>query len=326
MWDELTSLLKTHERFLVTTHIHPDGDAIGTLVGMGCLLEELGKTAVLVCEDPVPPIYQFLDPNGQIRCYEPERDDADIAACDAAIVVDVGALDRIGRVGDALRKHAMPIACIDHHVTNDGFADVNVVVPEAASAASLVLDLIRATGRTPSPRVAEALYVGLATDTGWFRFHNATPQAFRDAADLVSLGASPIRVYELIYENRSAARMRLLGLALADLRTECEGKIAWVAVTRQMFADTGATEAELEGFVDNLREVGGTEILILFRDRPEGGTRVSLRAKHDADVGSLAERFGGGGHRAAAGITLDDPLPTAIPTILAAARGLLEGE
>jgi len=324
MWDDLIRLLDTHERFLVTTHIHPDGDAIGTLVGMGCLLEELGKAALLVCHDPVPPIYQFLDPDGQIRHYEPECDDADIAACDAAIVLDVGALDRIGRVADALAKHAMPIACIDHHVTNDGFADVNVVVPDAASTASLVLDLTRAMGRTPSARVAEALYVGLATDTGWFRFHNATPQAFRDAADLVAFGASPIRVYESVYENRSAARMRLLGLALADLKTECDGRIAWVAVTNQMFADTGATEAELEGFVDNLRKVGGTEILILFRDRPEGGSRVSLRAKHDADVGSLAERFGGGGHRAAAGITLDTHLSSTIPTILAAARQLLD--
>jgi len=324
MWTDVIKLIETHEHFLIATHVHPDGDAIGTQVALGLLLNELGKATLLVNEDPVPPIYRFLDPNGRLRTYDPARDDTDIGACDAAFVVDVGALDRIGKVGQALERHAVPIACIDHHATNNGFADIDVVVTTAASSASLVLDLIRAMGRAPTPRVAEALYVGVATDTGWFRFPNAQPQAFRDAAALTDHGADPSRVYELIYENLSWPRTRLLAHTLNTLKAEADGRIAYVAITLAMFEQAGARLDEVEGFVDKLRELGGTEILILFRERPEGGTRVSLRAKHDLDVGSLAARFGGGGHRRAAGITLDAPLEAAVPTILTAARELLD--
>ena len=323
MWDKLIQFINAHQRFLVTTHEHPDGDAVGAQVGLALFLEELGKGVLTVNQDPVPRIYRFLDPEGRIRAYQLERDDADVAACDAAIVVDVGSLERVGRVGQAVERLAKPLACIDHHVTNDGFADVDVVVPGASSSSSLVLDLMRAMDRTPSPRAAEALYVGLATDTGWFRFANATPEAFRDAADLVAAGASPPRVYELVYENLSWPRTRLLARALATLQSEADGRIAYVVVTRAMFEETGASDEEVEGFADKLRELGGVEIIAVLRETPQGGTKVSLRAKHDADVASLAARFGGGGHRRAAGITLDTPLATTLPLILAAARKLL---
>ena len=324
MWNKLIQLIEAHSRFQISTHEHPDGDAIGSQIALALLLEELGKTALLVNQDPVPRIYLFLDPEGRIRAYGPERDDPEIAACDAAVVVDVGSLDRVGKVGDALRHHAVPIACVDHHVTNGGFGDVSVIDPHASSTAALVLDLVRTLGRKPSPRMAEALYVGLSTDTGWFRFHNARPQAFRDAAELVACGANPTRIHELVYENLSWPRTHLLARALSTLQSDADGRIAYVTITRRMFEETGATDEEVEGFVDKLREIGGVEVIILFRERPEGGTRVSLRAKHDADVGSLAARFGGGGHRRAAGATLDEPLPLALPRLLQATRELLD--
>ena len=324
MWDKLTQLVDDHHRFQVSTHIHPDGDAIGSQIGLALFLEELGKTTFLVNDDPVPRIYRFLDPEGRVRKYEPERDDPEIAACDAAIVIDVGALDRVGRVGEAIRRHRVPIACIDHHVTNDGFANINVVAPKEPSSSSLVLDLIRTMGRKPSERIAEALFVGLSTDTGWFRFSNSRPPAFRDAAELVECGADPARIYERDYENLSWPRTRLLARALATLQSDADGRIAYFTITRQMFAETGATEDEVEGYVDTLRTIEGVEVIILFRERPEGGTRVSLRAKHDADVGALAARFGGGGHRRAAGFVLDEPMEAVLPKILAVARELVK--
>ncbi|MFW6162906.1 MAG: DHH family phosphoesterase [Planctomycetota bacterium] len=324
MWDDLIELIETHHRFLLTTHINPDGDAIGSLVALGGFLEEQGKTTLKVIEHPVPPDCAFLDPEGLVRQYEPERDDPDIAACDMAVVLDVGALDRVGRLQHSLRRHAVPIACIDHHVTNNGFADANVIDAHAASTASLILDLIRATGHEPSPPVAQALFVGLATDTGWFRFPNTTAAAFGHAAALVEAGADVPGLYRRIHENHSAARMRLLGLALADLRTDCGGRLVWTTLTGAHFERTGAAPAETEGVIDTVRKVGGAEIIVLFRERPDGGTRVSLRSKDDLDVSALAARFGGGGHRQAAGIALDDPPATAIPAILAAARALLQ--
>jgi len=325
MWDRLIELINTHRRFQVTTHVNPDGDAVGAQVGLALFLEALGKSTLLVNDDPVPRIYHFLDPEARVRVYEPERADPEIAACDAAIVVDVGALDRVGRVGEALHRHRVPTACIDHHTTNDGFADVNVIDPLASSSSALVLELMRAMGRRPTPPIAEALFVGLGTDTGWFRFPNARPATFRNAAELIECGAQPGQLYERIYENLSWPRTHLLARTLATLQSDADGRIAYATITREMFGETGAAQEEVEGFVDKFRELGGVEVLILFRERPEGGTRVSLRAKHDADVGSLAARFGGGGHRRAAGATLDEPLDVAIPTILAAARELLKG-
>lgn len=325
MWDEFRDFLRSHQRFLVTTHEHPDGDAIGTQVGLALCLDELGKEVLMANQDPVPRIYQFLDPDGRVRSYEPGRDDEAIAACDAAVVVDVGSLERVGQVGKAIRQCGLPIACIDHHVTNERFADVDLVVPDAASSASLVLELMRRLGRRPSRRIADALLVGLGTDTGWFRFANTTPAAFRDAAELVACGAEVSRIYELVYENLTWPRTHLLARALSTLRSEAGGRVAYIVVTRQMFDETGAADEEVEGFVDKLRELGGVEIIIMFRERPEGGTRISLRAKHEADVAALAARFGGGGHRQAAGATLALPLAAAIPAVLAAARELLGG-
>ena len=325
MWDKLIQLIGDHQRFQVSTHIHPDGDAIGSQVGLGLFLEGLAKTTLLVNEDPVPRIYRFLDPDGRVRKYEAERDDPEIAACDAAIVIDVGALDRVGRVGEAMRRHRVPTVCIDHHVTNDGFALVNVVEPDVASSSSLVLDLIRTMGRKPTARIAEALFVGLSTDTGWYRFSNAGPPAYRDAAELVACGADPVRIYERVYENLSWPRTRLLARALSALQSDADGRIAYIAITRSMFDETGATEDEVEGYIDTLRTLGGVEVIILFRERPEGGTRVSMRSKHDLDVGSLAARLGGGGHRRAAGFVLDQPMAAVVDKVLPIVRQLVRG-
>jgi phosphoesterase RecJ-like protein len=179
-------------------------------------------------------------------------------------------------------------------------------------------------GRKPTARIAEALFVGLATDTGWFRFSNARPPAYHDAAELVECGADPVRIYELVYENLSWPRTRLLAKALSTLESDADGRIAYITITRAMFDETGATEDEVEGYVDYLRTIEGVEVIVMFRERAEGGTRVSLRSKHDMDVGSLAARFGGGGHRRAAGIVLGQPMAAVIPQILAAARELVK--
>jgi len=296
---------------------------VGAVLALGLLLEELGKEALLVLDDPVPRIYCFLDPAGRIRRYDPARDDAALAACDAAVVLDVGSLDRVGKVGAALARRRLHTVCIDHHDTNGGFADVNVVVRGAPSTCSLLLDLVRALGRTPSPAMAAALLTGLSTDTGWFRFPNTSPAALRDAAALREAGADPARIFARVYEDFSAARMRLLGRAMAGLREEADGRLVYFVVTRAMFAETGAEDSEVEGFVDNFRKIGGVELIVFFREQPDGRTRVSLRAKGGLDVASLAEQLGGGGHRAAAGAVLAEPLDAAMPRVLAAARRLL---
>lgn len=326
MWEEAIEFINAHGSFAITTHVHPDGDALGAQLALGLLLERLGKSVVLVNDDPVPRIYGFLNEDGRIRQYEPSRDDAALGACHAAIVADVGALDRVGRVGEALHRLGLPTLCVDHHWTNGGFASLNVVVPTAPSSASLVMDLMAAMGERPTPREAQALYVGLATDTGWFRFPNATAEAFRQAAALVDWGADAGRIYELIYEDLSWPRTRLLAKAMATLESDADGRIAYFKVTREMLRQTGAAAEEVEGFVDKMRELAGVEIIMMFREQDDGTTRVSLRAKHDADVGSLAARFGGGGHRRAAGITLGQTLEAAVPKLLAAARRTLGAE
>ena len=323
MWEEAIKFINAHSSFVVTTHVHPDGDALGSQLALGLFLERKGKRAVMLNDDPVPQVYAFLNQDSRIGQYDPVGGDALLADCQAAIVADGGALERVGKVGEAIAKRGLPTLCIDHHWTNGGFATLNVIVPTAPSSASLVLDLMKAMGEQPTPREAEALYVGLATDTGWFRFPNVTADAFRQAADLVEFGAEPARIYEMVYENLSWPRTRLLAKAMATLESDADGRIAYFKVTRDMLRQTGATAADVEGFVDKMRELAGVEVIMMFREQDDGTTRVSLRAKHDADVGSLAVRFGGGGHRRAAGITLHEPLDSAIPKILAAARQTL---
>lgn len=300
---EVLAEVKTAERFLLLTHEHPDGDALGSLLAMHEILRALGKDSVMFMaaeELPLPPEYRFL-PFDTLATEPP----ADLAAR-TVVFLDCGNIDR--NPADSLELDGAHIINLDHHHDNTCFGTINHVVPEASCTAEIVWDLMHGLGVTPTPTIAEALYVGLVTDTGKFMYENTGTRAHAMAAELIEAGVDVHWIYQRIYEGVPYPKVALLGRALSQIERYDEGLLTLTSLTADDFAAVGADESHSEGVVDHLRAVEGTAVAALVRDRLGGqakGTRkVSLRASDGrVDVSAIARAQGGGGHRQAAGFT-----------------------
>lgn len=322
MWNRVKSLIRRRKSFLVTTHVFPDGDAVGSQLALAQALRKLGKRVLVVNEHPVPKIYRFLDPRGTAKAYAEELRPR-IGKCDVAFVVDAGSLERVGRVGQALRSARVPTVCIDHHKTNSRFADFNIVDSSASSTGVLIYDLVKSLRVPITARLATCLFVAVATDTGWFKYPNTTPHTLRVAAELTEAGARTDKIYGAVHETLEWQRMALMKCVLETLRSECNGQIAYFYATEKMLRETGATHEDTEGFTDIPRVLRGVKLIFFFREA-EGKIKVSIRSKDGPSVDKLARKHGGGGHARAAGIAMKGPLKRAIRTILADARQLVK--
>jgi phosphoesterase RecJ-like protein len=298
--------LRTAERLLVVTHENPDGDAIGSLVAMQGALFALGKDCLMFIAPrdlPLPEEYRFLPLEGLVS--EPPPDVAERTV----VFLDCGNLDR--NPAEAFRRDGqdqLHILNIDHHHDNTRFGTVNLVVPEASCTAEIVWDLMASLGIEPSLIVAEALYVGLITDTGRFMYENTGARAHLMAADLIKVGVDVHEMYRRVYEGMPYGKLALLARGLTNVERYDHGRLTITALSASDFADSGAEESYSEGVVDHLRAVQGTAVAALVRDRmgegEEGQRKVSLRASDDrVDVSAIARAQGGGGHRQAAGFT-----------------------
>ncbi|MGH3001579.1 MAG: DHH family phosphoesterase [Gaiellaceae bacterium] len=302
---ELTDVVETiraNERFVVVTHENPDGDALGSMLAMTIALRTLGKDAVMFLSGnaPTPAEYRFLDLD------ELERDlPADIGER-VLLAVDCANARRIGE-DSAPVDRAKLVVNIDHHHDNARFAAVNLIVDDASSSAEIVRDVLAGLGVPLIPPIAEALYVGLVTDTGRFQYTNTTPKALRLAAELVEAGADVHEVFRHVYETVQFAKMKLLARALERALLLEGGRVVVSYLLKDDFGDVGAEEPYSEWIIDHLRAVEGSEMVALIREPPrdEGPTRrVSLRSSHDeVDVSAIARAAGGGGHRQAAGFS-----------------------
>jgi len=300
--EQVLGAIRAGERFAVVTHENVDGDALGSLVAMQALLRALDKDAVIVIsaeEFPLPPEYRFFALDG-LATAAPDDLDRRIT-----IFLDCGNLDRNPL---AAMREAEPLINIDHHHDNTRFGTINHVVEEASCTAEIVWDLIGALGVEISPTMAEALYVGLVTDTGRFCYESTTPRAHAMAAELIAAGVDVGRLYRQIYEDVPYAKLELLGRALASTRRFDVERLMTAVLTCEDFAATGADDSYAEGIVDHLRAVKDTKVAALIREicsgTRAGAHKVSLRASDDdVDVSAIARAFGGGGHRRAAGFT-----------------------
>jgi phosphoesterase RecJ-like protein len=308
-------LLHEAESFLVVPHLHPDGDALGSALGLYHALKQMGKThVVVVSHDPVPEIYRYLPDWEQIRVEHPHH-----ATYDVAVVVDQSQLNRAGK-HEPLVRAARKILQIDHHVLMEPFADVALVDTRAAATAELVYRLLRHMRLPMTPEVATCLLTGIVTDTFSFKFPNTTPRTLRIAAALQQAGADLSHINEQVFETRSFSAVKLLGLALATLQRTEDGKIAWVSIPRSAFEAAGAHEEETEGIVNFVRSVRGVEVAMMLRESPTHKVRASLRSRGAVNVALLAQQFGGGGHENAAGCTLETSLAEAERTLVAEAQ------
>jgi phosphoesterase RecJ-like protein len=295
--------LRSHDRFLVTTHENPDGDALGSLLAAHLGLTQLGKDAVMTLygNAPLPGEYTFMPLEGLRRDWPEDADTRVLLAVDCANesrITDPSILERVPLVVD-----------VDHHHDNTRFGDANLIVPRASSTGEVLRDVFRELGVQLTPEIAEALYIALVTDTGRFQYTNTTPKALRLAAELVEAGADVHRIFQGVYESVQFAKLKLLARALDRAQVYEGGAIVVSYLLRTDFTDVGAAEPYSEGIIDYLRAVEGAEMAVLIREPPrrdgQGPTRrVSLRSSIDElDVSAIARRSGGGGHRQAAGFS-----------------------
>jgi phosphoesterase RecJ-like protein len=303
--DELVDELRRSDKLLLTTHENPDGDALGSLLGMHLVLEQLGKDTVMFLaanQFPLPYEYQRM-PLGEVRHELP--DDVNERTI---LFLDCGNIDRTPV--HFLQGSHLHVLNVDHHHDNTRFGTVNLVVPEASCAAEIVYDLAKELGAEITPQLAEALYIGLVTDTGKFMFENTTPESHQMAAELIEAGVQPQAVHRKLYEELPYARLQLLARALNNVHRFDGGAITLTHLTREHFAETGASESDSEGIVDHMRQVEGTVMAGLVREliSKDGMRKVSLRSTDGrVDVSVIARKLGGGGHRQAAGFTTDLP-------------------
>jgi phosphoesterase RecJ-like protein len=263
---------------------------------------------------PLPNMYEFLPGFDDIKEEPPRGFDALLA-----FFFDSGNLERSGSSVKQIAAHAT-IVNIDHHPSNSRFGNVNVIDADASAVGQMVMDMLDHFGYPITPSIATNLYVALLTDTGGFRHENTTPRALEDAARLARLGADPGRIATLVYKTRPETTLKLSGMALATMRVELEGRLAWAKVTRRMLREAGAVMAESEGIIDTLNSIAGLELAILFKEVNAELTKISVRSRGAVDAAAMCAGFGGGGHIRAAGAEIEKSMEEAIRLVLAAAK------
>ena len=263
---------------------------------------------------PLPPMYTFLPGFNDIQAEPPHGVDPQLV-----FFFDSGNLERSGSAVRKIATHAT-IINVDHHPSNTRFGDINIIDPNAAAVGQMVMDMLDAFGYPITQTIAANLYVALLTDTGGFRHENTTPRALEDAARLARLGADPGHIATQVYKMRPETTLKLSGLALATMRVEMEGRLAWAKVTRPMLREANAMMAESEGIIDTLNSIAGLELAILFKEVSGELTKISVRSRGAVDAAALCATFGGGGHIRAAGAEIERPMEDAVKFVLAAAK------
>lgn len=317
--DEALAFIRKHDRFLVVSHVQPDGDAISSTLAVAWLLEKLGKPAVLVNENRPPGRLDYLWGYSRLSCY---NDGPPEEKFKAVIAVDCADFSRIGKVAEALDEGS-ELLNIDHHPTNNGYGAVNVVKPDAAATVQILFDLIERSGIPLDLDCATALYTGLLTDTGGFRYSNTSSEVMSIASRLIALGVSGYRIADRLLEKMSMAKLKLIQLSLSRLVFTEDGKIGTLYIAKDDMAKTGAASEDMEGIVNYALNVEGVEVGILCKETEDGAVKASLRSAGRVDVAAVAQSFGGGGHVRAAGCRLEGPLQEAMPKLVEAVRKAL---
>lgn len=316
---QIAELLRSENSFLVLTHYRPDGDAVGSQLALAILLKNLGKKVEAWNDDEVPAKFKFLPHSNMVTRPPSAPKDFDVV-----IAIDTSTWQRVGTAAQRIGKKNHFIN-MDHHVSNEKFADVNWIVPEAPASGQVVFDLIKRGNFKLTREIATCLFAAISTDTGSFTYSSTTADSLRTAAELVETGINVGEVCRHIYESYPYARLQLLQKALADLKLSHAGKTASCWVTNEMYEESGAKREDTEGLIDYARSINGVYVAVLFEELPEPNKfRISLRSKHPkVDVNSIARRFGGGGHREAAGARITGETHEVEQKVLAAINAAL---
>lgn len=317
-------LIARHQDILLTTHVNPDGDGLGSEVATALWLGPLGKSVDILNDSPVPPAFRFLAEWHPIDTFDEDVAEARFSKATLLVVLDTSNVQRIGRLGPFIDRHAIEVAIVDHHVSHNGFGKVNVIEPAAAATGEIVYDLMREASATFTPEIAEALYVALMTDTGSFRYSNSDSAAHRMAAELLAHGLDPQPIHSKVYSNATAGRLRFFGEVLGAMEIAAEGRLAVLEAAPEQFRKHGLVGADTEGLVDMPRMIGGLEAVALFSEVERGKVKVSLRSTGRVAIDAVCTRFGGGGHPHAAGVMMSGSREDAKTRILPQIRKLID--
>jgi len=305
---------------LITTHTKPDGDACGCVVVLCDALRSMGKTVEPLFLSAPPEWYGFLLSQkvpvlGEDISIE-EIGKGRLGEFDLIIIVDADSYSQLGDFAQHLKQNDKPVLVIDHHATSDGVGDVQILDSTAAATGLIVLELFDYAGWCVTEKMAQALFAAIATDTGWFQFNNTDSRVYAAATRLTDAGAKPTQIYEKLYHSFSYPRFKLMLAMLGTLELHFDGRFATQHILQEDFERTGTTSADTENLINECHRIGAIEASALFVELKDGRTRCSLRSKGGVDVSKIAEKFGGGGHKPAAGTFLPGPLENAKQLIL----------
>jgi len=318
--------LMSNQRFLLSSHVRPDADAIGSELGLAAILQALGKDVRIVNPSAIPQTLKFLDPEGRIlKIGDDIKPDALLDA-DVHIVVDTCSWGQLQDVGHLMRRSSARRIVIDHHASSDDLGAMEFKDTQAEATGVLILEMADALDLAIPPSVAAPLFCAVATDTGWFRFSSVRESTLRVAARLIGLGAQPDVIYRQLYEQYSVGRIRLAGCVLSRVTLDCDGKLAYTWVEGGDFDRCGARPVDTEDLVNECLKIGGTQCAFIAVEQLNKTVKISFRSRAGVDVAVLAEQFAGGGHKQAAGATLPGSLPEALQRVLTATREVLAAQ
>ena len=308
--DRIIQKLTKSDHVLITSHANPDGDAIGSMIALGLALRRLNREVTLYNESPIPAVYRFLASVDRVQHHID-----DIGIYDAVIILDCGDFSRIGNVSSQASRIPV-IINIDHHITNTQFGDLQIIDTEACATAEIIYYLIKQMEISIDRSIATALYTGILTDTGSFRFSNTNKSAFTICMEMVEAGVDPFEIAQRVYGTYSLGRIKLLNLALDTIEISKNGKLSLMAVTREMMNESGTKPEDVDGLINYARGIEDIKVAALMHELENGAGNpnqpkqfhVSLRSDGDVDVAEIASAFGGGGHVSAAGFSIESSL------------------
>jgi len=301
-WPRFAEIVRSHQRFLLVSHIRPDCDALGSELGMAAVLESLGKKVRIVNGQATPPNLAFIDPKKRIGVIGQTVQPAELADIQVLMVLDTGAWAQLGPMSDFIRAFPGKKVVVDHHVSEDDIGAEPFKNVAAEATGRLVVEAAEALGVRLTPEMAMPLFAAIATDTGWFRFASASAGTYRVAEKLIDAGADPAKIYNDLYEQDTLARTRLRGVILARIEIELDGRLAHTYVVKEDFEKVNALPSDTEDVVNSALAIGGTQVAVILVEQQSGGFKISFRSRTPSvDCSKLSEKFGGGGHKAAAG-------------------------
>ena len=321
-WTQFREVIEQHNNILLTSHIRPDCDALGSELGMAGVLDALGKQVRIVNGQSTPPNLSFIDPQNRIQAIGEDVQMEDLQDVDLLMILDTSAWAQLGPMGDVVRATKAQKIILDHHVSEDDLGAIPFKDTTAEAAGRLVIDAADALDVQLTPEISQPLFAAIATDTGWFRFPSAGSSTYRYGARLIDAGASPPAVFSNLYEQDSLGRLKLRGRVLARTETELDGQLAHTYILKNDYEETGALPSDTEDLINLTLGIAGTVGAVIFVEQPSGGFKLSFRSRGPMDCSEVAGQFGGGGHRAAAGAfiegSLDDVRSQVLPAVMKA--------